>query len=286
MKILSFNAALLDFRLLGRSILRPTDYLSERLSFLPKAIMDIGADVVCLQEVYSPRHKEIVRRGLLDLYPYCFYHELHPIIGFDSGLMIASKHQLTDLHWERLVAQPFEESLLSKKCLLFARFVLDGISYCITLTHTTASGSAFKQDNKRVEAIRAKQIAQAVRCSLSRSRATNKAVAILCGDFNCGPQVSTGNYEAVLRAGFVDTYSASNSNELPTWDPENVLNQRSQIFKHSPKQRIDFIFLEKQALPVFSSISSKIIFTERIVPVNGDTVPLSDHYGVISELTR
>lgn len=284
MKILTFNMALLDFKIFGFRILRPTKYLELRMSIIPDKIIALDADVVCLQEVYKTSHKRKLEHTFSKHYPYCFYKKSNTLLGFDNGLMILSKNKFDSLHFERLISQPFEESLLSKKGLINVCLQINGIKYTITNTHTTASGGGFQQDNARVEALRDSQISQIINSTERIKKENNSDCAIICGDFNCGPQVSESNYALVLYKGYVDTFKINNSEEFPTWDPDNILNQDSPVFKASPKQRIDFIFCDKHSIEKFSEIKSKIVFTESLIEVEEKNIPLSDHYGVFTEM--
>jgi len=284
MKILTYNIALLDFKILGFKILRPTRYIGTRLKAIPNAVKELKADIICFQEVYKKSHKLKLKKELASDFPYSYFKKTTVLIGFDNGLIVFSKHPIEHTHFENLLSQPFEERLLTRKGLIGICVTVNDRKYFITNTHTTASGSGFQQDNARIEALRDSQINQITKTTDTFSKKFNCDVALICGDFNCGPQVSESNYSLLSYKNYIDTYRLSNKDEHPTWDPENVLNQDSPVFKSSPKQRIDFILCNKSSIGIFNQITSNIIFIDPVLTVQDNKkIPLSDHYGVIAK---
>jgi endonuclease/exonuclease/phosphatase family metal-dependent hydrolase len=122
---------------------------------------------------------------------------------------------------------------------------------------------------------------------LAAAKATPGNVLLL-GDFNCGPEVSSVNYQQPLEAGAADVWDLAaerlNPELTDSWDPLNPLNV-GNVHSHCPAQRIDHIFLSPQLSSVSTVASAGVVLHESVVDLaEGGPVPLSDHYGMFAEL--
>ncbi|MDP6485592.1 MAG: hypothetical protein QF386_04390 [Alphaproteobacteria bacterium] len=71
MQVLTLNTFLLDVRLFGRlPLYPPAPHVAPRLSALPGALGETGADVICLQEVFRHPHRQFIARELAGAYPH------------------------------------------------------------------------------------------------------------------------------------------------------------------------------------------------------------------------
>jgi endonuclease/exonuclease/phosphatase family metal-dependent hydrolase len=285
MTLLSFNTALLNYQLLGMSLFRPVLHVEKRLAAMATALQELNADIIGLQEVYSHRHKQYLAHNLQSLYPFSFYESKRPWGQLGNGLMILSKLPIVHGACETYAHQPFEERLVTRKGILSV--IVNTVKGRLVLsnTHTTASGSQFKQDSPRIESVRHTQIEQTLQVTHRLKRDWSCAAAFICGDFNCSPEIAPRNYACVAQNGFVDLFKKVNMSEEPTWDTDNPLNCVRSFFKTSPKQRIDFIFGEVGYEQLFSHLRAKIVLKELCVQTSLQScVPLSDHYGIMTEL--
>ncbi len=286
MKILTFNAALLEIRLVGRTFFRPIEHIERRLRRMPEFLLDCGADFICMQEVYRKKHKEQLAEGLKSVYPYVTHDPRNYLVGYDSGLMIFSKVPFKSEHTRRFTNQPVEESLFSKKIALAGIFETEGLRIAIINSHATSIGFNFKQDDSRIERIRRRQIEDVIHFAAELRRDHSCDVVLVTGDYNCGPQISPENYQVFEHFEYIDLYSKKH--EELTWDPEtNVLIQASTVYKNTPGQRVDLIMSDRSIEKHYHGFETQILYRETIVDIgNGQKVPLSDHYGVLTELSR
>lgn len=285
MTLLSFNTALLDYRVLGFSLFRPVRFVEKRLMTMVAQLQQLDADIVSLQEVYSLKHKLYLAKALQMVYPFSFFETKNRWGQLSSGLMILSKCPMVYSVFESYQHQPFEERVVTKKGIMSVVVASSRGRLVVTNTHTTASGSHFKQDSSRIAALRHTQIEQTIQATCRLKKDWQCQTAFICGDFNCSPEIAPLNYTCVEQCGFVDLYKKVHHNEDPTWDTDNPLNSVRSFFKTSPKQRIDFIFGEAQYDQIFKSLGGKIVFKEACVQTSPQSfVPLSDHYGVLIEL--
>ena len=70
MKIVTYNAGLLNLKMAGISLKKVPAFIEERCKVLPTVLRESGADIICLQEVFEYRHREFLKKELSDLYPY------------------------------------------------------------------------------------------------------------------------------------------------------------------------------------------------------------------------
>ena len=206
-----------------------------------------GADVIALQEVFQPAHRRFLIDALRDTHP----HALAPrasrsVLG--SGLMLLSIAPI-----RRGGFFPLAGIGLTDRGALWAE--LDD-----------PAPGALRLANVHVRAGPPKRHA----AELAHLLHVAGRHAILCGDFNCGPNIAADAYRRILRDGWVDAYTAAGGTEAPTWDAANPLNRVGR-YRHDPSQRIDHVFIPDR-------IGLRAV-TAAIVLRDGKP-PLSDHYGM------
>lgn len=283
MRILTFNAGLFELRLFGFSIVKPADFLHERLRAMPQALLSADADVIGIQEVYFKEHQQYFIDNLKSKYPYhCF--ERNKAVKVNNGLMFFSKHPIRDYKYIPFENRgPIDERTVAQK----------GVLTCVVETsngklirfvniHPTAGGLLNAQDSPTIQKIRNDQISQSHDIAKE-----GEELAVILGDFNTGPEIAIDNYNYLLERGYIDGYAeycqVNNLTAEMTWDAKNILNVRG-THSESISQRIDHIYLQEELLQEYEIISSKVVFSEPTVKVNGEMVTVSDHYGVIVDL--
>jgi endonuclease/exonuclease/phosphatase family metal-dependent hydrolase len=102
---------------------------------------------------------------------------------------------------------------------------------------------------------------------------------ILAGDFNAGPEASQRNFQHVLRHGYRDTFTANETLRY-TWDPNNPLNAQGP-HAHCPPQRCDHILVQGKTLKA----ETRIVLAEPIVDAPNGACTLSDHFGLLANIT-
>lgn len=268
--LLTFNAGLLSA---FGGLLEPAPFVRERLTSLPRALADFGADLVLLQEVYDWNNVHFVFREARYCYPYGETPRKSRRCSFGSGLVVLAREPVTtEFHSFR--AGIWEERLLAERGFLVVR-TLFGLS--IVNFHVTAGGIFRSPQSAATERTRARQIEEML-IAVGRSETT----LVLAGDLNAGPNVSDSNYRRLDLEGFVDVFALMNPQlNTPTWDPANPLNTGGP-HRNSPPQRCDHIFVRSQDLirNRLEVVRSDVVLTDPMVSTPSGNVTLSDHYGV------
>lgn len=278
LKILSFNAAILDIRIIGYSVYRPVDFIEQRLSELIRVLRKLDADVVFLQELFHRKYQSALCRALADIYPYTTGQTyLGPGLRLGNELITLSKLPLFKGALMRFTQAPTEELRHTSKGFYFNELDLgkQGTFQLINY-HVSAGGKHSHPESTKMETIRAAQIQQIL------DNITANKKTLLVGDLNAGPDSSHDNYQQVVDAGFIDTFNEAGGQGV-TWDPQNPLVEAG-LESHLPAQRIDHIFIDQNLSSMCEVIHSQIVIDEKPLRTGLGATPLSDHYGVLTTI--
>ncbi len=276
--VATFNAGILYGYIMGRKYFEPTPYSDKRLKLIPYYLRAFNIDVIGFQEVYRIQDKEYLIEALKDLYPYAQYYtkENDFGVGLHNGELFLSKLPILESTFSLFHRNVISEKALADKGLLSIVVPFNGKRIAITNVHTTVGGGIFDTEADRTNRIRNKQLLQA----LNATAALNADIRIILGDFNAGPTVSAVNHQLMLDNNYLDTYTEiyQEEGECITWNPMNKLNYNG-YFPSSPPQRIDNIFIDKDAKPFFRVLEANVMLRDEVLDAGGLRVPLSDHYG-------
>ncbi len=278
LRILTFNAAIQDLRLLGRSWYCPVAWPQERLRQLPAALEALAADIICLQELFHPPLQEWLCHTLSPHFPHVAgLATRSPQLRLGNELLVLSRFPLGGARLYRFGHAAREERLFTTKGFLHVRLEIPGLGTVNLVNfHTTAGGARAHPESPGMEAIRARQISQILEVIMPLPR------ALLVGDLNAGPHTSTHIYKVVGARGFVDAFSTCGGEGM-TWDPANPLVARGRE-SHLPPQRIDHVFLSSALAEQLAPQIARVVLHEHSVATPDGDVPYSDHYGVLTEL--
>jgi endonuclease/exonuclease/phosphatase family metal-dependent hydrolase len=255
LKVLIYNCGMLRLKLFGISmftVFENPPYVSERFPHLAKALLESGADVLLLQEVYETKHVLALVESLQEIYPYSNQRNTTFMINFTNGLLMFSKYPIVDAKVVVHKESARLEYVMGSKSMQVA--VIEsplGLMQLINM-HTTAGGD-MDPENPKVDSIRESELVEAI--TESKAFATkHKGMSIILGDLNMGPGSSPGNYDFMLGSGYKDGIKESILGVVPreevldfeTWDPKNVLNAGG-VHAHCAKDRIDHVFLLEDA---------------------------------------
>ena len=283
--ITTYNVGLLDIQLLGFKVFEFAKYTRVRAAALGEVLRDHVADIICIQELYHSRDIEWILDCSNKSYPFSTVFRSRRAWQLSPGLMILSRHPICEFDQKIYTAQSIDERIFAPKgfqsCLLkiptFGHFR-------IVNTHLTAGGLFRHPESREADMLRLQQVREIVR-EWSPKLLSEKIV--LCGDLNCGPTISSANFEEFLDAGF--TYGPDKAKGqrceslLHTWDPQNELNRNSP-HKTSPAQRIDHILVSEDVFKVANiCIENTLVFDSRSVNVERISVTVSDHYGISAQ---
>ncbi len=283
LKILTFNAGLLEIEFFGMPLVKPADFLPERLAELPKRLIGTDADIIAVQEIYLNKHQTELAEALKCVYPYVAYKRTRAIKS-NNGLMIFSKYPIKSVQYKRFKqAGGIDERTVFSKGLLAADIELSNSMIIRVIDiHPTSGGVANAQDCKKINGVREDQIRMAY--DFYKKDRLN---TIILGDFNSGPEIAKENYEFLANLGFLDTYKEyCEKNNLPaktTWSSENYLNATG-THTESISQRIDHIFISPELISKSKIIDARRVLDEENIETEKVNVSLSDHYGVLTTL--
>lgn len=280
LKIITFNAALQDVRILNRSVYCPLGHIHERLTALAPALLDLDADIVFLQEVFHHKLQHALCQNLAGNYPYIAGLTSRSYgLRLGNELLTFSRYPLDKGNLIRFRQATPEELRFTSKGFYHSKISIPEIGQVDLINiHATAGGVHAHPEDDGMETIRTDQIEQI----LSYIRSLDRV--ILAGDLNAGPHTSRRNYQQLLDAGFLDLFAQASA-EGVTWDPENplVANGNEQ---HLPEQRIDHIFINTALSKSIRPVDAGIVLDKHCATVAGTQLPLSDHYGVLGILDR
>lgn len=276
--VATFNAGILYGYIMGRKYFEPTPYSDKRLKLIPYYLRAFNIDVISFQEVYRIQDKAFLIDALKDVYPYAQYYtkENDFGVGLHNGELFLSKLPIIESKFDLFERNVISEKALADKGVLTIVVPFNGKRIALTSVHTTVGGGMFDTEADRTNRIRNKQLLQA----LHATAATQADIRIILGDFNAGPDVSEVNYQLMLDNNYLDTYSEvyQEEGECITWNPMNKLNYNG-YFPSSPPQRIDNIFIDKDAQQFFEVLEANVMLREEVLDAGAMRVPLSDHYG-------
>ena len=275
LSILTFNAAIKDVRILGKSMYSPTGYIDKRLEALAEYLKKLNADIVCLQEVFHANFQHRLYSFLNSAYPFAAGFAREGIkTRLGNELLILSKYPLRNEVLIRFNHAALEERIFTSKGIYRVEIILPEIGELHFYNfHMSAGGLLKHPESRHMESIRSSQIKQLL------DTISDDVPVILAGDLNAGPEASQINYREILDEGYMDAFTLSEG-EGVTWDPENPLVKLSNE-GHLPPQRIDHVFVNPLALEYLRPVTSSVVLNESIVELtDGNTIPVSDHYGL------
>lgn len=245
--IITINVALITLTLFDVPIFSFEAHPAKRYKELVDFLSESTADVVTLQEISHHWSKKLTKE-LREVYPYSTKYNTRKLIS--TEMLILSKYPLSDCSFEPFTLDTKLELTVLQKGMLSCVVQMPLREYTILSTHLVALGLSESPTSKYVEMVRSKQIEQLIQHSGKIVKEHPEQLLIVTGDFNAGPEASDVNYESLLEY-FIDTFTWDESihgkNKIQyTWLPgfdDNMAAKR--IFKQSPAERIDMIFIPK-----------------------------------------
>lgn len=277
LRVLTYNVGLLDLTLAGVRI-DEVPFRGERLLEIVALLRRSGADLICLQEVFRADHASGIIEELAAEYPFSARHDNRRLIGLGHGLLCLSKFPISSSRFVTFKAGLRHERLIIRRGFLDLRVqeaLPGGRELAVANLHTTAGGRIGTEAPVTNE-IRSRQLDE-VHHAVGR----DENAALVCGDFNAGPEASAVNYDHFLELGWTDVVADTLGPELlkPTWRPDNPLVAGSG-FESSPPQRIDHVFANAALLQTLEVRSAEFTFGEATVVAGELSLTPSDHLGV------
>lgn len=292
LKVLSFNAGLLYIKLspLPIIIFENPPHGKDRLKHIPQAIRDEGADIVLLQEFYYEQDATFIIESLKDIFPFVSRQDCcRSCIQLHNGLLLLSKFPVVKESLETFKNASKIERIFACKSFLTTAIQFGPSVLTFVQGHSTAGGEA-DPEHPATDVCRHTELQQMLRAATVAAELGE--IPILCGDFNCGPEASKGNYDFIVQSGYRDLFLESaalqglpsSGSDTFTWSPENYLNTVGP-HAHCPGQRVDHLFLANSQVGI-ECLQSRIVFRTACVALpNGIVSTLSDHNGITWELS-
>ncbi len=282
LRLLTLNTGLAEIRLLGIPFYTDVPHVSERAAHLAPALRALDADIVVLQELIPGRAKTRLAAELGDRFPYgAGIAEDSRFYG--TGLLTLSRYPIEAVSCIPFARQTIDEGLFGPRGMICSTVHVPSLGPCrIVNLHATAGG-AYLRSRRRTSACRRAQIAEAV----STAARAFDGIVVLAGDFNSGSAAAPGGERLPIDAGFTDAAAAAGRPDAGeprgTWDPANPLNRGKASGK---AHRVDHVFVRHGPDRPVVVAGARIVLYEPIVPLpGGGALPVSDHYGLLVELT-
>ncbi|MFG2087090.1 MULTISPECIES: endonuclease/exonuclease/phosphatase family protein [unclassified Spirillospora] len=231
-----------------------------RLGVLAQIMERSDYDVVCLQEVISPRNL-VHLRSAAKSYPYTAHASTFPVVR--GGLITLSRRPITRLHFQPFTpTRPARPEWLLRKGALFTRVQLPGGFLTVVNTHLSANMDmhwAPSNAYTKAEESELRELAALI------GRIDPAEPMVVMGDFNV-PRDYPLFKDFASATGLQDALAGDTQ---PTYRPE-----------YADLKPIDQILVRPgmEAAP-------RLVFKEKIRLPGGHTTALSDHYGIEATLT-
>ncbi len=282
-RLLTLNLGLLCLELRGHWRIALASQVEQRLAAAPRLLSSVGADILALQEVYSPAHRQVLMQALAARYPFkAEPPRTRSLVS--NGLMVLSRFPILHSAFTPCCGAPFWTRLLWSQGFLAVEIDLPvvGLTRLIDV-HIAASMPFGDPKTPASEANRKREIGQL----LSAASASNQA-AILVGDFNTSPDIYPENYHRIIEGGYADAFILANRSAQTigaiTWDSANPLNTLDR-FRDSQSQRIDHVFVLKARSQSLVPVAAQVVLQDRSIKMkSGQNSSLSDHYGMLVTL--
>ncbi|MCA9671976.1 MAG: endonuclease/exonuclease/phosphatase family protein [Myxococcales bacterium] len=260
----------------------------ERLALCEQRIAALEPDVVCLQEVREVSGDEPSAKGPIPNQARtlaaalgmstCVFHPAQRWGGGDEGIAVLSRHAARD---SAMVALPYDEGTSRRVCVgVEVELAAAGLSAASESAWFFSTHLAWRPEHG---ALRERQV-QAVHRFVQQQR-RGEQVAVLCGDFNAGPDADEMRYLRGLtsidgeRAYYQDAFAVCNPGAAGlTWSADNPYTEQLGFL---PGQRLDYIYVSAEQPSGAGRIERC-----RVVLVEPDArgTRCSDHYGVLAEV--
>lgn len=231
-----------------------------RLGALARVMEESDYDVVCLQEVVSPRNLAHLRRAAPS-YPHIAHAAPFPVVR--GGLVTLSRRPIVRRHFQSFApSRPVRPEWLLRKGALFVRVRLPGGFLTVVNTHLSANMDMDWSPSNIYTRAEESELGQ-LAALIGRIGAAEPKVVL--GDFNV-PRAHALFRRFASATGLRD---ALGGDTAPTFRPE-----------YAEIEPIDQVLVSPGI-----DAATRLRFKEHVRLPGGDRVPLSDHYAVEATLS-
>lgn len=227
---------------------------TERIELVSQKLNKENADLVCLQEVYDAKAAEKLAELLKDKYPHIYYNIGPSSVGVGSGLFVASKYPLKNIHFtpHKVKKNDIDSFFVNKGYFDFELYAGKAKAMHIFVVHLQHS-----KDDLNPLAIE-KQIREKQIQAILEEAKTEKVPVLLVGDLN----MPSSEYKALKAQSEFQNFLLKSS------DAKHLPKTFSMMAKDLKKVdlMLDYALLDANEKPGF-------IFT-KVLP---NDMSLSDH---------
>ena len=271
----------------------------QRLAALDLALSHCGADIVCLQELWSDSYKGRLTRTLSHIYPYSYYQPFGDYVHLSvkqigSGLLLLSKHPVVNANFTAFARLSGEDKFADKgvMCALVNVAGPDGLYPLVVVSTHTQAGTGEAAVQARSDNIN--DIVGALnrfKFSLPVADAS-RLPQVITGDLNVVAETRSGDHTGEYRIlsrelgaiRFTDLaaslYPDRQQHPLFTSDPDrNSLIPLFDPDDHTPG-RLDYLFTRNIAVEG----SSFQVGLDWTYSGTQGAVDISDHYPISASI--
>jgi endonuclease/exonuclease/phosphatase family metal-dependent hydrolase len=248
------------------------EHVSERMAAIGRRIRELDADVVSLQEVWTPGAREaLIAAGLAAGMRHSWHNEAS--LG-GSGLLVLSRLPIDSSRFERYSLRGLPEEIggdfYGGKG--FVRVLIETPDGPIALLNTHLHARYAKRVRHEYRGLRTGQIVQ-----LAIGTLELEIPVIATGDFNFNEHDS-GHRVLTGLTGLRDVAAESDERQ-PTVCRQNAYRRG----RSTPDKRIDYVFTRNGSVRRMQTRWIKRVFDEPL-EINGSPASYSDHAGLLAEL--
>ncbi len=283
-KILTLNVGLLDYKLLDTIIFSNPYYATDRIKYIPSAILSTDCDVLVLQECYDESHFKFIYNKIKSVFPYFGRKDqIRVPFKLHNGLAVFSKFPIKNVNLIPYTTLDIVEKYFASKSLLTVELDIENKKIVLFNVHLTAG--SLDPESSNASKGRIVQINELM--AVVKYYHDKNYIVLLAGDFNSGPNRSDESYNFLILKDFVDSYLLSQKRDTDqpehTWSSTNIIPN----FHSNESDRIDHIFFHKK--DNIDVLETKILFHEpNINVINSKNeiykCALSDHNGLLTIL--
>lgn len=250
----------------------------ERVNEIARLIIDVNADIVCLQEAHDLSFSSLLFDKLKDIYPHFIFDiGRESPIQLNSGLLVISKFLIKELEYTLFnVADLGIQKAVKKGTFAFKVFSQEHPLAYIIATHL----QPYKTEKDAF--IRLNELKIAYNQLLKYK--DELYPLIICGDFNLDrfPPEEVGS--SLIRNMFIDSLIPHKSHEIPatctnylTYYHNNEDALPIDQYTGEPDESIDYCLILKKG--------KDFVFSTKIIPAYNNHQPqeaTSDHHAIVT----
>jgi endonuclease/exonuclease/phosphatase family metal-dependent hydrolase len=263
LRVMTFNTHLMEGSniVVGAFLTRqlPVTFRDEeRHDFIVKKILDCGADIVALQEVWSGARMDRIERQLKPRYPYSIRGTSGEFYEAGSGILLASKYPFGENWGFMRFKNPSGDDRFAAKGVLWAPVELeDGVTLLVGMTHACVDAGGDECTN--------------IKDLIDKTLNQAGCMGVLMGDFNIHRRGAREKFDILTNlmagVGATDSWSAVHGPDAgdASATDDQIHNNLTQFFspnRNTPEPDcIDYVYLRNTLSHILRPIGAEVVRT-------------------------